>query len=143
MGSLQKKRLIFVSHAGEDTWVARQIAREITLTGAEVFLDAADIEIGAVFEEDIRAFLEKADELLVLFTPWSLDRPYVWLEIGAALIRDIPVIVVLHGLSKRRFQSRPTVPIFVKKRNLTSLNDIDRYFLELKKRLEKEDSDGE
>ena len=80
----QNGRLVFVSHSGEDMWVAKQIAREISTRGAEPFLDEADVEVGAEFEEDIRDFLDRADELLVLVTPWSLDRPYIWAEIGAA-----------------------------------------------------------
>lgn len=67
------KRLIFVGHSGLDTWVARQIAREIEACGAIPLVDA-----GADFEEDILQFLEKAHELVVLLTPWALDRPYVW-----------------------------------------------------------------
>ena len=70
-------RLVFVSHSGEDTCVARQIAREISARGARPFLDEANVDVGAEFEEDIRKFLDEADELIVLFTPWSLERPYV------------------------------------------------------------------
>ncbi len=70
----EKPRLVFVSHSGEDTWVARQIAREISSKGAKPFLDEADIDVGAEFEEDIRDTLDVADELLVLFTPWAFDR---------------------------------------------------------------------
>ena len=36
-----------------DTWVAKQIAREIEACGAAVFLDEAEIDVGADFEEDI------------------------------------------------------------------------------------------
>jgi len=79
------ERLVFVSHSGPDTWVAKQIAREISACGATPFLDEAHIEVGADFEEDILAFLEKAHELVVLLTPWALERPYVWAEIGADL----------------------------------------------------------
>jgi hypothetical protein len=70
------ERLVFISHAGEDTWIARQIAREIASRGARPFLDQADIDVGAEFDDDIRLFLDRADELIVLFTPWSLERPY-------------------------------------------------------------------
>ena len=74
------RRLVFVSHSSTDTWVARQIARRIDECGAESFLDEAEIDVGADFEDDILTFLERADELVVLFTPWSLSRPYVsWL----------------------------------------------------------------
>lgn len=138
MSDSELERLVFVSHASEDTWVAKQIAREITLQGALPFLDEAEVEIGAEFEEDIRDFLNQADELLVLFTPWALKRPYVWAEIGAAWIRRIPITVVLHGLTRAEFQSQPSTPVFLKKRNIIQLNAIDEYFNQLKKKL----SDG-
>ncbi len=138
MTSQKSTKLIFVSHSGEDTWVARQIAREIEKCGATPFLDKADIDVGAEFEEDIRNFLDQAHELLVLFTPWSLERPYVWAEIGAAWIRRIPIIVVLHGLSQNDFQSQPNAPVFLKKRNIINLNDIDDYFQQLTNRVKTE-----
>lgn len=130
-----KARLVFVSHSGDDTWVARQIAREIELRGAKPFLDEADVDVGAEFEENILEFLDVADELLVLFTPWALDRPYVWAEIGAAWIRRIPIVVVLHGLSHKDFQSQPNAPVFLKKRDVVKLNDIDDYFDQLGQRM--------
>jgi hypothetical protein len=120
-------RFIFISHAGEDTWIARQIAREIKARGARPFLDQADIHVGAEFEDDIRRFLDQADELLVLFTPWSLERPYVWVEIGAAWIRRIPIVVILLGLTPAEFQARPNAPVFLKKRDIIHLNEIDEY----------------
>jgi hypothetical protein len=135
MPSSGKQKFIFISHSGEDTWVARHIAKEINLLGAKSFLDEADIDVGAEFEEDIREFLDKADALLVLVTPWSLERPYVWAEIGAAWIRRIPIIVVLHGLSVKEFQSLPNAPVFLKKRDVIHLNDIDQYFEQLGKRI--------
>lgn len=115
--------------------MARQIANGLAVCGAEPFLDEADVKIGAEFEEDIRAFLDRADELVVLFTPWSLDRPYVWAEIGAAWIRRIPIIVLLYGLTISEFQAQPNVPIFLKKRDILNLNDIDQYFVQLKQRI--------
>jgi hypothetical protein len=122
---------VFVSHAGADTWVARQIAREISSRGAQPFLDEADVDVGAEFEEHIREFLDKAAELVVLFTPWALNRPYVWTEIGAAWIRRIPIVVVLHGLTVSEFHAQPSAPVFLKKRDIVMLNEIDRYFEQL------------
>jgi hypothetical protein len=129
-------RLVFVSHSGEDTWVARQIAREISTNGARPFLDEADVAVGAEFEDKIREFLDKADELVVLFTPWALERPYVWAEIGAAWIRRIPIVVVLHGLTASQFQATPNAPVFLKKRDIIRLNEIDRYFDQLRGHLD-------
>jgi TIR domain len=133
--SAKTKRLIFLSHSSRDTWVARQIAREIASCGAKPFLDEAEIDIGSDFEEDILASLEKADELVVLLTPWALERPYVWAELGAAWGRRIPIIVLLHGITAGELQSRPGIPVFLKKRDLLDLNEIEKYFAQLKRRL--------
>ena len=123
--------LIFISHSRKDTWVTKQVAREIIACGASAFLDEADVEVGDDFEERILEFLEKANELLVLLTPWALDRPYVWAELGAAWARRIPIVGVLQGLSAAELQSRESIPIFLKKRDLIDINDVDRYFAEL------------
>ena len=128
-------RLVFVSHSSVDTWVAKQIAREIEACGATPFLDEAEIDVGADFEEDILAFLEKADELVVLLTPWALDRPYVWAEIGAAWGRRIPIIGLLHGLTTGDLQSRPGVPVLLKKRDVLVLNEIEKYLKQLRRRV--------
>jgi TIR domain len=90
-GLSSQERLIFVSHSSSDTWVAKQIAREIEARGGTPFLDEAEVDAGADFEEDILRFLERAHELVVLLTPWALERPYVWAEIGAAWGRRIPL----------------------------------------------------
>jgi hypothetical protein len=131
---LNTPRLVFVSHSGEDTWVAQQIAREIERSGAKPFLDEAEIDAGADFEEDIRDFLEKADELVVLLTPWALDRPYVWIELGAAWGRRIPIVALLLGISPDEFQSRSGIPVLMKRRDLLRLNDIGLYLEQLRKR---------
>ncbi|MCI0486071.1 MAG: toll/interleukin-1 receptor domain-containing protein [Blastocatellia bacterium] len=127
-------RLIFISHSSKDTWVARQIAREVSLCGATPFLDEADVEVGEDFEEKILGFLEQAHELLVLLTPWALDRPYVWAELGAAWGRRIHIVGILHGMTPTEFQSRPGIPVFIKKRDLLDINDIDLYLQQLKAR---------
>lgn len=130
-----RKRLVFISHSGIDTWVAKQVAREISACGAEPFLDQAEIEIGENFEAKIRASLAQADELLVLLTPWALERPYVWAELGAVWGKGLPIIGVLHGMSVNELQSRPGIPIFLKAENLLELNDIDIYFKQLEARV--------
>lgn len=61
--STSKTRLIFVSHSSSDTWVARQIAGEIEARGGRPFLDEAEVDAGADFEEDILNFLEKAHDI--------------------------------------------------------------------------------
>lgn len=120
MAEDSRDHLVFVSHSGDDTWVAKQVAREFAECGATPFLDEAEIDVGADFEEDILSFLERTDELVVLFTPWALNRPYVWAELGAAWGRRIPIAGLLHGLSAGKLQSMPGVPILLKKRDRLS-----------------------
>lgn len=127
---------IFISHSGTDTWVAKQIAREIEIRGANTFLDEANIAIGEDFEERILTALDQANELLVLLTPWSLQRAYVWAEIGAAWGRRIPMIGILHGLTPDDLQADPGVPSLLTRRDLVQLNDIDSYLEQLSGRVD-------
>ncbi len=129
------KLLVFVSHSSQDTWVARQIAREIEGSGAKPFLDEAEVDAGADFEEDILDFLERAHELVVLLTPWALDRPYVWAELGAAWGRRIPIVALLLGITPSELQKRPGTPVFLKKRDLLQLNEVDKYLEQLSVRV--------
>ncbi|HYK05034.1 MAG TPA: toll/interleukin-1 receptor domain-containing protein [Thermoanaerobaculia bacterium] len=129
------KLLVFVSHSSQDTWVAKQIAREIEAAGARPFLDEAEVDAGADFEEDILDFLERAHELVVLLTPWALDRAYVWAELGAAWGRRIPIVALLLGITPSELQKRTGTPVFLKKRDLLQLNDVDTYLEQLSARV--------
>ena len=129
------KQLVFISHSGPDTWIAKQIAREIKARGATPFLDESHVDVGADFEEDILHFLARAHEMVVLITPWSLDRPYVWAEIGAAWGRRIPIVALLLGITPAELQARPGIPLLLKKRDLLQLNEVETYFDQLAARI--------
>ena len=111
-GRHSSQRLVFLSHSSRDTWVARQIARGVEEAGAATFLDAVRIEAGAGFADEIRQALAQADELLVLWTPWSLDRPFVWAEVGGAWVRQIRIIQVLYGVTTPEILARSGFPGF-------------------------------
>lgn len=131
----KRQRLVFVSHSSTDTWVAKQLAREIRRCGATAFLDEAEIRAGEDFEEEIRAALENADELVALLTPWALDRRYVWAETAVAWFRRIPIIALLHGVTPEELQAMPGVPVYLKKLDLLVLNQVDTYFDQLRQRV--------
>lgn len=126
---------VFISHSSKDTWVASQIENHINNCDVKTFLDEGCIDIGDEFENVILKELRNSDELLVLFTPWALDRPYVWMEIGAAWGIGIRIIGVLHGLSFPDVNRDLKAPALLKKNNLTQLNNIDEYFEQLSKRV--------
>jgi hypothetical protein len=98
-----------------------------------VLPDEAQIAAGADFEEILNS-MEKAHELVVLLTPWSLDRPYLWAEVGAAWLRRIPIVPLLLGVTTAELGTRPGVPI-LKKRNLPQLNEMGKYLDELSARV--------
>jgi len=75
---------------------------------------------------------------VVLLTPWALERPYVWAEIGAAWGRRIPIVALLLGISAAELQMRPGIPVLLKKRDLLELNDIEVYLAQLAARVERE-----
>ena len=128
--------LTFISHCGEDTWLAQKLAKDCEATGASTFLDEAQIAVGARFENEISAALADARELVVIVTPWALTRPYVWLEIGVAWFRQIPIVVLLLGMTAAEFQAKATIPVALKERNLLPLNNVSRYITELQERVQ-------
>lgn len=125
---------VFVSHSSLDTWVARQIARNIEACGATAFLDEADIEHGDDFEERIIAAANSSSELLVLLTPWATTRPYIWLEMGLFWGSRKRIVAVLHGITAKGLSSDERIPVLLKRTDLVDLNRIDSYFDQLRKR---------
>lgn len=126
---------IFISHSSIDTWVASRIQKEIGNEDTFVFLDQGCIDIGDDFEKVILKELRKAKEVIVLLTPWALERPYVWMEIGAAWGLGIRVIGVLHGISFNDLNENGSNPILLKKSNLIQLNDLDKYLDQVQSRI--------
>ena len=97
--------VVFVSHGADDSWVARQMARRIQEDcGAATFLDVNDVAAGDNFKQRVQLEIRKAKELIALFTPWSVKRPWVWIEIGGAWAQEKRVLALLHGLSTTHFE---------------------------------------
>ena len=102
--------------------------------GSDTFLDEGDIYVGDDFENIILVEIRKSQELIVLFTPWTLKRPYVWLEVGAAWGLGKRLIFVLHGVTEAELSSGAGNPALLKRTNVVELNDIDRYLDQLRTR---------
>lgn len=114
--------------------MALQLESHFKRVGADVFLDALSIEAGGETDEAIRRALDQMDELVVLITPWSLERPYVWSELGVAWHRRVPIMGLLYGISVEELQKKPEVPHYLKGTNLKNLDDVDDYLAGLSKR---------
>jgi hypothetical protein len=143
---MAERYLVFLSHASSNSFEARQIASDIEKQGASVFLDVVSIPKGAVIETKILTNLRACQEFWVLVTPTtqvlgpggkpvrsipgSLGRPWVWIEIGIAWAwqREKKArIVLLKGLTSRKFQCDADMPVFLKAVNLVDIDDHQAY----------------
>jgi hypothetical protein len=135
------KPKVFISHSSRDTWVARQLAAHIRNCGADTFLDESDIQHGDDFEEEILKAEETSTELLVLLTPWALERTYIWLEIGFFRRGGKRIVGVLHGVSHKDIATDERIAVLLKKIDLVDINAIDSYFEQLRKRVSRQEHD--
>ncbi len=127
---------IFISHGSEDSWVASQIARRIKQdTRAESFLDVYDIAKGDDFETKIFEMLPSCDELIALLTPWSMNRNWVWTEIGAARVLEKRILGVLYGVNIETLRNEGGGMACLSSKNVVSINEFEIYLAELKKRV--------
>ena len=115
--------------------MAKQVAGHVRSQGADTFLDCERIEHGDDFEEKIVTAAGEATELLVLFTPTSRDRKYVWLEIGMFLGARKRIVAVLYGVTKTEIAIDPLMPIILKRIDSLALDDLDDYLGELRQRV--------
>ncbi len=123
---------VFVSHGARDAWIARQMARAMIEVGAEAFLDVYDTATGDDFETRIRDALGECDELLALFTPFSVRRAWVFMEIGAAWMQGKRVSAMLYGVSLKDFDTEASTGAgLLTTRHVRDLNDFDQYLREL------------
>lgn len=90
---------VFISHASHDDWIARQIARCVRECGADAILDAYDIKSGDEVVTALAKLLGQASELVVLFTPASRNRAWVWMEVGVMRLNGKRVVPVFHGMT--------------------------------------------
>jgi hypothetical protein len=120
---------IFISHSSRDVWVARRIQDDLQRIGTETFLDENDLQTGDIFDKELRQNLRDSDELLMLLSPTAVASPWVLLEIGAAWALDMRLVPIMHGIGINE------LPSAIDKRQARDLNEISRYYEELKGRI--------
>jgi hypothetical protein len=128
---------VFISYSSADSWVAKQLKRNVEESGAATFLYETDVEYGQEFEKEMRVAAQTSKELLVLLTSSSVSRPYIWTEIGSFWYQDKLIVIALYGLTANELTSQEGTPAFVKGINLVDINKIEGYFQQLKGRVEK------
>jgi hypothetical protein len=124
----QRRRVeVFISHASCDEWVAKQIARRI---------EQFKVKLGDEdFEDRLLEALDQCSELIVLLTPEALQRPYVWMELGAVWKTRKRASVILYRLAVEDLRKRSEVPLFLLKSELIDINrDTERFLKQLQAR---------
>jgi hypothetical protein len=116
--SKQSYRL-FVSHASADKWLARTLCEKLEEIGVQTFRDDRDINGGDDIPESLRREIIRSKELLVLVTPESVNRPWVLLEVGGALLRGMRITPVLCHVEVDR------IPDLIKSKKAVPLNEFD------------------
>ena len=82
MGTYLGGIAFFFSHGGDDRYIVEELLKpKIEASGAVVFVDTENISYGDRYREIIVEELVRCDELLVLITPSSLRRPWVFLTL--------------------------------------------------------------
>jgi hypothetical protein len=130
---------VFVSHGSYDSWIARQMATCIGEAGAEVLIDAYDLESGDDVTERLSGLLAQASELVVLFTPYSQNRAWVWMEVGVMRLNRKRVVPIFYGMTKRDLAvsgGDGALAGLVERQ----LNEFDHYLVELKARVSRDAS---
>lgn len=127
---------MFVSYGSGDIAIVEDIlAPGITNAGASYFLDVAAITLGEDFRARIFDELFNVDEMLVLLTTTSVERPWVFIEIGAMIAMGKRIVALTYGPEDK------LAPLGIDTALGTSLrgtiNDRKRYFEELSDRVKK------
>jgi len=127
---------VFISHSSTDKWIARQICSQLETRGVETFLDEKDIETGDSINHSIHAHLSDCDEVLLLLSPASLKSDWVLIELGGAKALDKRLVPILLHVGPNE------LPDVLADELARDINDIERYYEEVRRRSEGSAEDG-
>ena len=92
---------VFLSHAALDTELAELIERQLTLGNEQMSVfrttRLGQIPAGKEWLAVIQQNIRDADAYLVLLTPWSMSRPWINYETGAAWFSERKLVPVVAG----------------------------------------------
>jgi len=125
-----KTMKIFISHSTREKWIAKKISEDLLSLGCETFLDEKDISTGAAIDDSIGKHLKESDDFLILLSETSLKSTWVLIELGGAIALGKNIIPVL------LFIGVNDIPDVISKFLARDLNEINKYYEEVKKKLQ-------
>ena len=88
---------IFISYGRRDSLeFASRLNRQLIDRGFTVWFDYDDIPLGVDYQKQIDDGIERADNVLFIISPHSINSPYCGLELELALKRHKRIIPLLH-----------------------------------------------
>jgi hypothetical protein len=115
---------LFISYASGDAAIAAEFREHAEQMGITCFMAERDIVVASEWQDSIRAALLGSKRVLLLITPRSINRPWIWMETGAAWALGKPLIPALSHVEPndlldpiRRYQAR-TIETIAQRRAL-------------------------
>jgi hypothetical protein len=88
-------KTIFFSYSRQDSDFALNLAKDLRLAGADIWLDQLDIQPGSHWDQSVEEALKASKVLLVILSKTSVDSKTVMDEVSYALEEDKIVVPVL------------------------------------------------
>ena len=85
----QQTPVAFLSYAGEDKDLAKQVANTLQENGIETWWDEWEIRHGDSIRQKVDEGIGSCTHFLVLLTPQSIDKPWVKAEMDSAFVRKL------------------------------------------------------
>jgi hypothetical protein len=86
---------VFLSYSSKDKpWVS-EFASALRAGGVKAWFDVADLAPGERWQEKIQEALRESSTLIVILSPNSIDSPWTFFELGAAVADNKRIIPVL------------------------------------------------
>ena len=120
---------VFISSARRDIDLARDLAQRLEKAGVNVLLPAVSSDTGEDLAAKINSDLRKADEVIVILTPESLDSKWLLFEMGVATSLDKQLTPLVQGVEPKE------LPPIIKQMDYVKYADLERYISRLKQRI--------
>jgi hypothetical protein len=111
---ITKRPCIFISHASEDSEIAKEFASMFEKRRIESFVANFNVFAGADWNNQVKEEIYKSDELLLILSPDAMKSNWVLIEVGAAWILGKPITpaVMYTDLNTvpepiKKFQAKP------------------------------------
>jgi nucleoside 2-deoxyribosyltransferase len=120
---------VFISAARRDIDLARDLAERLGKAGVAVTLPVPISDTGDDVAAKIDSDLRKADEVIVILTPNSLDSKWLLFEMGVATSLEKKLTPLVQGVEPKE------LPPIIKQMDYVKYADLERYISKLKQRV--------